>query len=354
MPYSILPKKSYWKHCLTAEDFALFDMFKPKFAIRPSMNIATAGSCFAQKVGRYLRDSSANFLDVELSPPGLTMPNKERFGYGLYSGRYGNIYSARQLLQLVSSVYDRIIPTNITWKKNDRFYDALRPSVEPNGLSSAEEVFAQRLDHLQRLRKLFGRTDVFIFTLGLTEMWSDKKTDVVFPSCPGVIAGVFDVDRHHFENANYRQVYVDLSAAISMLRTFNPSMKFILTVSPIPLTATATAKHVLPATIYSKSTLRAVAGDLAAENDFVDYFPSYEIITGAPFSGRFFKADIRQVTDEGVIFVMSLFSAAYEIFFRGQKMTREKKVEQRLVASDIYVSREQEVCEDILLEAFFR
>ena len=39
----------------------------------------------------------------------------------------------------------------------------------------------------------------------------------------------------------------------------NPKARLVLTVSPVPLAATASGSHVLPATIYSKSVLRAAA-----------------------------------------------------------------------------------------------
>lgn len=37
------------------------------------------------------------------------------------------------------------------------------------------------------------------------------------------------------------------------------------------------------------------------------YFPSYEIVTGAFTRGRYFAADLRSVTEEGVEHVMRLF-----------------------------------------------
>ncbi len=43
-------------------------------------------------------------------------------------------------------------------------------------------------------------------------------------------------------------------------RRINPQPRFILTVSPVPLVATMSGSHVSPASIYSKSVLRAPAG----------------------------------------------------------------------------------------------
>ena len=56
----------------------------------------------------------------------------------------------------------------------------------------------------------------------------------------------------------------------------------------------------LVATTQSKSVLRAVAGSLQDQFRFVDYFPSYEIITAPPFQGKFYEKNQRSVTPEGV------------------------------------------------------
>jgi hypothetical protein len=76
------------------------------------------------------------------------------------------------------------------------------------------------------------------------------------------------------------------------------------------LTATATGGHALVASSYSKSVLRAVAGQLATESDYVDYFPSYELITGAPFRAGFFEPNLRTVSADGVAFVLRHFLSA--------------------------------------------
>ena len=87
----------------------------------------------------------------------------------------------------------------------------------------------------------------------------------------------------------------------------NPRVKVILTVSPVPLVATAEDAHVLVATTLSKSVLRVAAGAVASRESDVAYFPSFEIITGPQARGRYFAKDLRSVTEEGVDRVMALF-----------------------------------------------
>jgi hypothetical protein len=82
-------------------------------------------------------------------------------------------------------------------------------------------------------------------------------------------------------------------------------------VSPVPLIATFEDRHCLVSTIASKSVLRAAVETLVRRDPKIEYFPSYEIITGPSSRGRFFSEDLREVNDEGVRTVMSLFEKHY-------------------------------------------
>ncbi len=78
-----------------------------------------------------------NIMDAEPAR-GLPVETAARYGYGLSSARYGNIYTARQLYQLAREAFGSFSPTNLVWRRSDRFFDAMRLSVEPNGLGIAE------------------------------------------------------------------------------------------------------------------------------------------------------------------------------------------------------------------------
>ncbi|MDP5307148.1 GSCFA domain-containing protein [Paracoccus spongiarum] len=340
-PYASLPASAFWRTAVAGTEPDLpAAIHAPKFALTPDSRIATAGSCFAQHLGQALRRAGLEVLDAEPAPPGIAPGLAQRHGFGLYSGRYGNIYSVRQMVQLLAEVASGRPDPALVWTRRGRHHDALRPGLDPEGLDSAAEVLAIRRRHLARLRPMLARADVFVFTLGLTEAWQCRRSGRVFPSCPGVIAGRFDPDAHAFVNFSYPQVLEDLGRMRAALHGFNPQMRILLTVSPVPLTATAAGGHVLPATQYSKATLRAAAGDFAAAHGDADYFPAYEIVTNPAARGAFFADDLRQVTPEGVAAVMRAFLAAHGIAAgEGAGPAAE--------ASD-------PVCEDAMLEAFQR
>lgn len=350
MPYADLPPRAFWRLCRNDPGFLTSDIYHPKFQLPPGTRVATAGSCFAQHIGKYVRASELELIDTEPTPPGMSPETAAKFGYGLFSGRYGNVYTARQLRQLLEDAWAETIHDGAIWTRDGRFFDGLRPNVEPDGLESTDEVRAQRVDHLRRVREIFETADLFIFTLGLTEAWLDRKTGVVFPTAPGVVAGQFDPERHQFANFSMADTLEDLAAALGFLRKRRPDLKVILTVSPVPLTATASGEHVLTATTYSKAVLRAVAGEMAASDADFDYFPSYEIITGAPFGARHYKENLRNVTAEGVEAAMSVFFSVQDELSN----VATKRVSAAPLADPApeEEGENEEICEEAMLEAF--
>jgi hypothetical protein len=264
----------------------------------------------------------------------------------MYSARYGNIYTVRQLLQLTQEVAGEWTPQNYIWEKNGKFYDALRPAVEPEGLDSAEEVVEHRQFHISRVKELFESLDLFIFTLGLTEMWVHKESGTVYPTCPGTLVGEFDDNLYEFKNAQFGEIVKDFNEfqnALKKIRSEKP-FKVLLTVSPVPLTATASGKHVLMSTVYSKSTLRSVAGQLSTNQGHVDYFPSYEIVTNPRMHSTAFADNLRSVRDESVEVVMRHFFSEHSVLL--------EKANNLGSNGSSCKTLEDVQCEEALMEAF--
>jgi hypothetical protein len=133
----------------------------------------------------------------------------------------------------------------------------------------------------------------------------------VFPLAPGVVAPEVDPDSYRFHNFTVSEMEADLERFLELLKRVNPTVQVLLTVSPVPLIATFENKHALTATTYSKAALRVTAEQITAKHDWVDYFPSFEMITGAHTRGAYFADDLREVRPEGVAYVMSAFARHY-------------------------------------------
>jgi hypothetical protein len=343
-PYKSQPGKAFWLETVAKQPHFLdiHEWYTKKWPIT-NLRIATAGSCFAQHIGRHLQSSGFKFIDVEPAPPFLKKERWPEYGYGIYSARYGNIYTPRQLLQLLKRATGEFKPQESAWVLDGGFVDPFRPTIEPEPLSSVEEVEACRASHLRSVLEMFEKTDVFVFTLGLTEAWVSIEDGAVFPVCPGTKGGEFDKTKYRFVNFSYPKIVQDLDEFMQLARSINRKMRFLFTVSPVPLMATATSNQVVVATTYSKSVLRAAAGFLADKRRYADYFPSYEIISSPVMRGNFYATDMRSVVNSGVEHVMKQF------FREHVPPPRPKRVE-----SDTPDKQNEDdvVCDELLLAEF--
>ncbi len=346
-PYSNVPSSGFWRSGVTEQNpLQITDIYKRKFRITKSESIATAGSCFAQHIANHLRHRKFNIMQYEPAPRGMKDTLAKKYGFGIYTCRYGNIYTAAQMLQLAREAFNHATPSDQVWEKDGRYYDAQRITVEPRGFESPEIVLLARKKHLAHVRKMLLEMDVFIFTFGLTESWRHTETGTIFPTAPGTVAGSYNPNTYHFHNFTHSETLKDFIRFKRLLkRERNKKLKYIVTVSPVPLTATASGQHVLSASTYSKSILRAVTGELMQTHRDVDYFPSYELITSSITRGIYFEPNQRDVTQAGVNAAMSAFLTQHDPTWESTQIKSD-------ALNPATESENDLVCEDVLLEAF--
>jgi hypothetical protein len=349
-PYESLTEKAFWSPAVAKRNmFDIADLWVPKFKIDQKTRVATFGSCFAQNIGRALKGRGFNWMIAEPAPTGLQEENARKFNYGIFSARTGNIYTVSLLKQWVGWAKGDAVPDEV-WSKDGRYYDPFRPNIEPGGFESVQELKCSREAAIEAFKATLTDSKVFVFTLGLTESWFNKTHGYEYPMCPGTVAGDFDPDQHIFVNQDYLFIKKTLTETLNQIRELNPYIRFLLTVSPVPLTATMSGNHVLIATMESKSVLRAVAGAVSRQYMSVDYFPSYEIFNAPPFRGAFFEANQRNVNHAGVEHVMDLFFSSLRSKFpyKEEPATGKGRGEKQRKAA----SRQDAVCEEELLNAF--
>jgi GSCFA family/Polysaccharide biosynthesis enzyme WcbI len=311
-PYQDLPDYQFWRRAIERLPIAdVNPIVNARFSLNRESKVATAGSCFAQHISRTLSKHGFNYYVTETADQ-IASHEATKRNFGIFSARFGNLYSARQLVQLFDRAYGHFLPPEQAWIRPDgKFVDPFRPQIEPDGFDSVDALQQSRAAHFTAVREMFENLDIFVFTLGLTEAWLSRADGAVFPLAPGVVAGEMDFERYEFVNFNVSDVVADLQLFIDKLKAVNPNAKIIFTVSPVPLIATYENQHVLVATTYSKSVLRAAAGEITKANLHCDYFPSYEIITGNYNKGKYFEDDLRSIRPEGVDHVMRLFLSGY-------------------------------------------
>jgi hypothetical protein len=328
--------------------FAIDPMTEVPFKIRPTDKVATGGSCFAQRIAQGLQASGFHYFVAENGPEHLAPEAAYEQGFGVYSARYGNLYTTRQLVQLFDRAYGQFKPKLEYWTRPDgRYVDPYRPQAVPEGFATPEEVIADREPHFAAARRVFEELDVFVFTFGLTEGWLVKEDGAALQLAPGVSGGEFDTDKYVFWNARPHEVAADFIAFVDRLRSVNAKSKIIVSVSPVPMIATYENRHVLVSNSYTKSALRCAADEVASARPDISYFPSYEMCTGSVNGAQYYTEDQRTISQTGINVVMKLFFDHY---------TEGKSRRSNVRALKIDVAREtadaaKVVCDEEAIEA---
>lgn len=311
-PYQGIGDHQFWSRAVTwAPPGALDPVVTTRFGVGPDDRVGTMGSCFAQHLSRHLARSGLHYFVAEQAPPAMSADDSQARQYGVFSARYGNVYTVAQALQLFERAYGHFTPAEGPWERGEVLVDPFRPLVEPDGFVDAAALEADRERHLAATRSVFEDSDVFVFTLGLTEAWRSRADGAVFATAPGVNGGRWDPERYEFVNFGVDEVRGGLFALCESIRSVNPDVRILLTVSPVPLIATYEDRHVLVSTTASKAVLRVAADEAHRRFDFVDYFPSFELISAATTPRNHYAADLREVEDLGVAHVMRSFTRHY-------------------------------------------
>lgn len=332
-PYSSLPDTQFWssgvklpvgaRHSLAVEPIV--------DSLKMSDTIISGGSCFAQYIGKELSARGFNYLASKLSGERV-----ESFGLG-------NIYTIAQLKQwLEFCTGQREWADDCVFEDAKQWYDLLLPHRDALTSRSAleEHRFAVKDEMVAHLES----ANVLIFTVGLTETWRNTKGDIL-PTCPGTLIGEFDESKHFFHNCTFSEIYADFVAVENMLVQINPEIRLVYTVSPVPLTATASDDHVLLATTYSKSVIRAAVGEYCAQSQNASYFPSYELIGHHSDGDWRFENNLRSISEAGVRYVMGhAFGESQEQFDSGANAADTQPRDRNIEA----------VCEEELLESYSR
>ncbi len=311
-PYKFAPDRAFWSRAVATGWDAARLVDGTDYLIHKGDKVVSAGSCFAANIIPYIERAGLTYLRTEETHPAFRHLEPEALGYANFSAAYGNIYTARQLLQLLKRCLYLFSPEEDRWHIGDEVVDPFRPGLRYRA-GSDREFDLLTAQHLRKTHEAFAKADVFVFTLGLTEAWISRRDGAVFPACPGTVAGSFDPQRHEFYNFGVAEVFADLDEFLMLLGGINPHVRLILTVSPVPLVATATGNHVLNATMYSKSVLRVAAEQIVRKYPFATYFPAYELVAGPQAPSEFYQADKRNVSPAGVEAVMAALLERCEV-----------------------------------------
>lgn len=225
------------------------------FAIEPRERMLFVGSCFADNIGRRFVDDK---FRATVNP-------------------YGVMYNPASIMHTVKRWTEELV------------------AAQSEASDSGSDV-RQVTDEAPQTA---------VFTLGTNHVYILNETGEIVDNCRKRPQRLF----------TERELSVDectdyLRDAVTMLRRINPSVRIIITVSPIRY-----AKYGFHGSQLSKATLLLAADKLTKEMDNVVYFPAYEIVNDELRDYRFYREDMLHPTDQAVEYIWQRFG---ETFFSKQ------------------------------------
>lgn len=284
----------HWKtfpHQKWPQDIKKFYLDSPRAGLFDKTTpIASMGSCFAGYISRYLRERAFNYVQTE----------SEKFD--LFSAQWGIVVSPPCVNQIMRYSFEpeKFKPlSNYFATDTGQWVDPYR-----SGFIYPGKVYADAIDaHRKNSKKALLSAKVFILTLGLVEVWRDKRDLATYARVPWTIT-----ENDEFHVLTVAECVDALNWAILMLKYYNPFVKIILTVSPIPLKASFRKDvDVVVANSYSKSVLRVASNEIVRTNMNTWYFPSYEIATAL----QTLLPDNRHPDSDTVNTIMEIFLHMY-------------------------------------------
>jgi hypothetical protein len=274
-----IPSKAELREPDAVDTFLLYGWKPARPFITKTARITAFGSCFAANISSHLAERGYAVQGSHLGNNAHIV----RFGEGMV-----NTFAIRQ--QLEWGLGERDIPDNL-WFGPNKEIAAVDPEVR------------------RQTREIITNADVFIITLGLSEIWYDKQSgDAFWRAIPSYL---FDEAKHGFRLSTVEENLANLRAIHACIRRSRPNAPIVFTLSPIPLMATFRPISCLTANSVSKAILRVALDQFTSSVDDakVYYFPSYEIIHEMFPDWRL--EDNRHPKPEAIGFIMETFERNY-------------------------------------------
>lgn len=310
------PKAVFWPDVTKDPSQSIFDcqpIVKNHSWVNLQTPIASAGSCFASEIAYNLQRRGFNYLVEE---------NFYRLDEGVFaddydlekkiagaSANWGILFNTASFRQLAEAAFGEIqLPPMLLKAKYKEASYYTFPFRENVYFKTPEAFEIDQPKHLVAVRNVLTKAKVFVITPGLNECWQFMSNKFYLSRNPRNL-GIAALVKHRVlsleENIQNLQRFIDL------VRSHNKDIKFIISVSPVPLMATGLAHeaHVVQANGHSKAVLRVAVEEICRKNKDVVYFPSYEIVTSC--SKDAFEADARHVTRPTVERIMKVFDSMF-------------------------------------------
>lgn len=236
------------------------EQVKGKFQIDLSDNLLFMGSCFADRIGAKFRDCK---FSTKVNP-------------------FGVIFNPLSIFKLLNITLSKLYPKESAFIKNQDVYYNFDFHSDLSSLNK-QELNNTLIENINALNSYLPTVNYLILTFGTAIVYQRNDNGDIVANCHKSSANLFTK-----KMITQDDIVTSFKTIFTLLKSFNPSIKVILTVSPV--------RHIkdnLEMNSISKAILRVACHQI--EGDFtgdVTYFPSYEIMTDDLRDYRFYGKDM--------------------------------------------------------------
>jgi hypothetical protein len=254
-----------------------FSIPSSKHKLALSESVLSMGSCFAVNIGKHL----------------------EQHKFKTLSNPFGTIFNPISLFKALSLSagkkfdIDRCLINGEVHAHWDFHSDV--------SALNAEALKHQITKRLQLAHSFISKADHLILTFGTAYAYKLKSSGEIVTNCHKVPQSNFDKIL-----LNSPDIVAEYINTMDSLRTINPAIKVILTVSPV--------RHMKDGLIQnnlSKAQLISAAHEICVKDRLATYFPAYEIMIDELRDYRYYTVDMLHPSNQAIEYIWEKFTKTH-------------------------------------------
>jgi hypothetical protein len=258
------------------------------FKLSHQDQILSIGSCFAENIGSKLEE---NKFQILLNP-------------------FGILYNPSSVTQTLERIFNN---EKITGKDILQHNDLWHSRLHHTRFSQADKsTFLEDINaNLKEANTFLQTTNCLLITLGTAFVWEEKETGIIVANCHKRPQKLFTRRR-----LSISEIKENLLTVLRKIKKQNIDLQVIMTVSPVRHTNDGFIENQ-----RSKAALILAIDELCQAENFIHYFPAYELIQDDLRDYRFYASDMLHPNEVAVDYVWehfkdTLFTAQTEGIFR--------------------------------------
>jgi hypothetical protein len=166
---------------------------------------------------------------------------------------------------------------------------------------SSDELRMKAEGTIKHAGDILKESNWLFLTFGTAIGYYLKSNGEMVANCHKISTGQFTK-----EFVSQKQILSSFDSLHSQLKSFNPDLKIIVTVSPV-----RHLRETLELNSVSKSILRIAAHSIQKDYEDVSYFPAYELLLDDLRDYRFYGKDMLHPNEIGEEYIWDKFCASY-------------------------------------------